>query len=131
MPDFHFPAKRESTARFGQILEPAPAPEYAVSSTLWQDLQDYAAQQKASGNGFGFGIANPDGVARTLSARYHKGWGKRPRRLTARECSRLMGFDEWCEDRIVVSDTQACRQFGNAIVPKVIEAVGREILRVL
>ncbi len=140
MPDFRFPEKRERTARFGQILEPSPDPKYTLSPKLWQYLQDYAAKHKAAGNGFGFGIANPDGVARTLSARYHKdgseilvdqGPGNRPRRLTPGECARLMGFDKWCEDRIVVSDTQAYRQFGNAVVPKVIEAVGREIVRVL
>jgi DNA (cytosine-5)-methyltransferase 1 len=39
-----------------------------------------------------------------------------------------MGFDE---KDIVVSDTQAYRQFGNAVVPKVVEAVGRQVLAVL
>jgi DNA (cytosine-5)-methyltransferase 1 len=39
-----------------------------------------------------------------------------------------MGFDDV---KIVVSDTQAYRQFGNAVVPKVVEAVGREITKVL
>jgi DNA (cytosine-5)-methyltransferase 1 len=33
--------------------------------------------------------------------------------------------------KIVVSDTQAYRQFGNAVVPKVVEAVARRILRVV
>jgi DNA (cytosine-5)-methyltransferase 1 len=40
-----------------------------------------------------------------------------------------MGFDERL--KIVVSDTQAYRQFGNAVVPPVVEAVGREIIRVV
>jgi DNA (cytosine-5)-methyltransferase 1 len=39
-----------------------------------------------------------------------------------------MGFDE---KKIVVSDTQAYRQFGNAVVPKVVEAVGKQILKVM
>jgi DNA (cytosine-5)-methyltransferase 1 len=39
-----------------------------------------------------------------------------------------MGFDE---KKIVVSDTQAYRQFGNAVVPKVVEAVGRQIIKVM
>jgi site-specific DNA-cytosine methylase len=42
-----------------------------------------------------------------------------------------MGFDAWCEKKIVVSDTQAYRQFGNAVVPKVIEAIGREMIGLL
>jgi DNA (cytosine-5)-methyltransferase 1 len=82
------------------------------------------------GNGFGFGLADLNGVSRTLSARYHKDGseilipqlGKNPRRLTPHECLRLMGFDE---KPIVVSDTQAYRQFGNAVVPKVAYAVGK------
>jgi DNA (cytosine-5)-methyltransferase 1 len=140
MPPFGFPEKRKRSTRFGDILEPSPDPKYTLSEKLWQYLQNYAAKHKAAGNGFGFGIADPDGVARTLSARYHKdgseilvgqGPDLRPRRLTPKECARLMGFEPWCGDRIVVSDTQAYRQFGNAVVPKVIEAVGREILRVL
>ncbi len=139
-PDFHFPAPRERDANFGDILQPNPDPKYTLSPKLWQYLRDYAAKHKAKGNGFGFGIADPAGVARTLSARYFKdgseilvdqGKRKRPRRLTPRECARLMGFPAWCEEKIVVSDTQAYRQFGNAVVPKVIESVGREIVRVL
>ena len=62
-----------------------------------------------------------------------------PRRLTPREAARLMSFDEEMallfghEDGFpqVVSDTQAYRQFGNAVVTKVIEAVGQQIIPVL
>ena len=73
-------------------------------------------------------------VARTLSARYHKDGseiliaqkGTRPRRLTPVECARLMGFAhgdrEW---HIPVSDTQAYRQFGNAVVVPAVEALAR------
>lgn len=136
-PDFWFPEVPEAVQWFGSILDAAPPAKYTLSAGLWQYLQDYAAKHRAKGNGFGFGIANPEGVARTLSARYHKdgseiliaqGEGKIPRRLSPRECTRLMGFPAWCEDRIVVSDTQAYRQFGNAVVPKVIEAIGRGIV---
>lgn len=140
VPNFHFPPGDGSTTTFGEILEPAPDEKYTLSEKLWLYLQNYAAKHKAAGHGFGFGIADMQGVARTLSARYYKdgseilvsrGEGERPRRLTPRECARLMGFEPWCEDKIVVSDTQAYRQFGNAVVPKVIEAVGRQILQVL
>lgn len=139
-PDFRFPPSRQTTLRFGDILEPRPDPKYTLSPKLWQYLQDYAAKHKAAGNGFGFGIADMNGVARTLSARYFKdgseiligqGEDQLPRRLTPRECARLMGFETWCEDKIVVSDTQAYRQFGNAVVPRVVEAVALEILQVL
>lgn len=118
------------------ILEPNPDPKYTLTDHLWTYLQAYAKKHQALGHGFGFGLANLDGVTRTLSARYFKDGseilipqdGKNPRRLTPLECARLMGFGD---RRTPVSDTQAYRQFGNAVVPKVAEAVGKEILKVL
>jgi len=90
------------------------------------------------GNGFGFGLFGEDDVARTLSARYHRdgseilisqGKRKNPRRLTPRECARLMGFfgPDGEPFHISVSDTQAYRQFGNAVVVPAVEAVARHM----
>lgn len=106
--------------------------KYTLTPKLWEYLQNYAAKHRAAGNGFGYGLVGPDSVARTLSARYHKdgsevlvdqGPGQRPRRLTPRECARLMGFPETFE--IPVSDTQAYRQFGNSVVVPMFSEVGR------
>ncbi|HYA16263.1 MAG TPA: DNA (cytosine-5-)-methyltransferase [Bryobacteraceae bacterium] len=138
VPWFRFPAA-EATPVLRDILENSPDPKYTLTPHLWNYLQKYAEKHREKGHGFGFGIADPDGITRTLSARYYKdgseiliGQNERPpRRLTPRECARLMGFDRWCEEKIVVSDTQAYRQFGNAVSPKVVEAIGREILKVL
>ena len=104
------------------ILEDNPADKYTLSDKLWTYLQNYAAKHRAAGNGFGYGIADPNGVSRTLSARYYKDGseiliaqeGKNPRRLTPRECARLQGFPD--SFKIVVSDTQAYKQFGNSVV---------------
>lgn len=104
------------------ILEDNPDDRYTLSDKLWIYLQNYAAKHKAAGNGFGYGIADPSGVARTLSARYYKDGseiliaqnGKNPRRLTPRECARIQGFPD--SFKIVVSDTQAYKQFGNSVV---------------
>jgi DNA (cytosine-5)-methyltransferase 1 len=136
-PAFEYPqTPNRAKPKLRDILDPAPDPKYTLTPHLWNYLQQYAAGHRAKGNGFGFGIADPDGITRTLSARYYKdgseiliaqGKRKPPRRLTPAECGRLMGFDE---KPIVVSDTQAYRQFGNAVVPKVVEAVGRQILKV-
>lgn len=51
----------------------------------------------------------------------------RPRRLTPRECARLMGFEspQGYRFRIPVSDTQAYRQFGNSVIVPVFAAVAR------
>ena len=107
-------------------------PKYTLSDKLWNYLQAYAAKHKAKGNGFGFGMVTPEDTARTLSARYYKdgseilvrrGPRSNPRRLTPRECARLMGFpDDW---QIPVSDTQAYRQFGNSVAVPVVKAVAK------
>jgi DNA (cytosine-5)-methyltransferase 1 len=106
--------------------------KYTLSNKLWDYLQDYAAKHKAAGNGFGFGLVTKDSVSRTLSARYYKdgseilinqGKRKNPRRLTPRECARLMGFPE--DFKIPVSDTQAYRQFGNSVIVPVMTEVAR------
>jgi len=109
--------------------------KYTLTPKLWQYLQNYAAKHKAKGNGFGFGLVGPNDVARTLSARYYKDGSeilvrqknKNPRRLTPRECARLMGFDRPGEEPMIipVSDTQAYKQFGNAVVVPVVEAVAQ------
>jgi len=109
--------------------------KYTLTDHLWEYLQAYAAKHKAAGNGFGFGLVTPDDIARTLSARYYKdgseiliSQGKRrnPRRLTPRECARLMGFPD--SFVIPVSDTQAYKQFGNCVIVPVIEEVARIVL---
>jgi DNA (cytosine-5)-methyltransferase 1 len=110
------------------------ADKYTLTPNLWEYLQNYAKKHREAGNGFGFGMVGKDSVARTLSARYHKdgseilvsqGPDKRPRRLTPRECARLMGYPE--DFPITVSDTQAYRQFGNSVVVPVIRAIAEHM----
>lgn len=111
--------------------------KYVLSNDLWTYLQNYRAKHEKRGNGFGYGLFNKQGIARTLSRRYHKdgseilidrGRGKNPRRLTPRECSRLMGFDFGRRRFKIppsVSDTKAYQQFGNAVVVPVIDEIAR------
>lgn len=119
------------------ILDPEVPEKYTLTAHLWAYLQNYKAKHAAAGNGFGFGLCGPNDVARTLSARYYKDGseilveqkGNRPRRLTPRECARLMGYDKPGESnfKITVSDTQAYKQFGNSVVVPVIEAIARHM----
>jgi DNA (cytosine-5)-methyltransferase 1 len=116
-------------------------PRYTLSDHLWQYLQDYAAKHKAKGNGFGCSVFSEGDVARTLSARYHKDGSeiliaqkrKNPRRLTPRECARLMGFERKGQTPFViprsVSDTQAYRQFGNSVVVPVVEEIAKLVVQ--
>ncbi len=111
--------------------------KYTLSDHLWEYLQAYAEKHRKKGNGFGFGLVGPEDVSRTLSARYYKDGSeilirqakKNPRRLTPRECARLMGFDltNGRDFKIPVSDTQAYKQFGNAVAVPVVEAVAKHM----
>lgn len=131
------PDQKYVVGNIGNVAE-----KYTLTDKLWDYLQRYREKHQAAGNGFGFGMVGPDSVARTLSARYHKdgseilvsrGVGKNPRRLTPRECSRLMGFDEprGADFVIPVSDTQAYRQFGNSVVVPVIKAIAGHMQQAL
>ena len=111
--------------------------KYTLSDGLWIYLQQYAEKHREKGNGFGFGLPNIDGITRTLSARYYKDGseiliaqeGKNPRKLTPRECARLQGYDD--SYKIVVSDTQAYKQFGNSVVVPLIKEVAGNIVSVM
>lgn len=121
--------------KLGAILDEDVPDKYTLTEKLWDYLQGYKAKHQKAGNGFGYSMFGPDDVTRTLSARYYKDGsevlveqpGKRPRRLTPRECARLMGFDApgSSEFQIPVSDTQAYRQFGNAVVVPAVRAVAQ------
>lgn len=112
--------------------------KYTLTDNLWTYLQNYKKKHQAAGNGFGFGMVTAESVTRTLSARYYKdgseiliyqGEKKNPRRLTPRECARLMGFPDSFE--IPVSDTRAYKQFGNSVVVPVMQAVARAMQPIL
>lgn len=134
---FEWPEIKDRHPRVRHILESEVDNKYTLSDDLWNYLQGYAAKHREKGNGFGYGLANFDGITRTLSARYYKDGSeilipqqeKNPRRLTPRECARLMGFPD--SFLIPVSDTQAYRQFGNSVVVPVVTSVAEVIVRTL
>jgi len=133
-PSFVFPKPPKKAPTLKTILEDKVDRKYILTDHLWKYLQDYAEKHRRKGNGFGFGLVNESSVARTLSARYYKDGseilietkGGNPRRLTPRECARLMGFPD--SFRIPVSDTQAYRQFGNSVVVPAVEAVAKAMV---
>lgn len=137
--NFIFPKQHEATRCVREILDPNVDPKYTLSDKLWTYLQNYAEKHRAKGNGFGYGLVNLDGITRTLSARYYKdgseilipqGEGKNPRKLSPRECARLMGYpDTYRID--LVSDVQAYRQCGNSVVVPLITAVSEQIIKTM
>ncbi len=137
--NFSFPDLGEPVQKIKDILENCPDPKYTLTDKLWNYLQSYAKKHKAKGNGFGFGLTDVNGVSRTLSARYYKdgseilipqGKEMNPRRLTPRECARLMGYpDEYIINR--VSDVQAYRQCGNSVVVPLITVVSERLVNTM
>ena len=137
--EFEFPEQHEATRSVKEILDPNIDPKYTLTNKLWAYLQNYAEKHRAKGNGFGYGLVDLNGITRTLSARYYKdgseilipqGEGKNPRRLSPRECARLMGYpDQYRIDR--VSDVQAYRQCGNSVIVPLITAVSEQIIKTL
>lgn len=136
---FEFPLQPKSKMAIKDILEKNVDSKYTLSDKLWEYLQNYAERHKARGNGFGYGLVDLNGIARTLSARYYKdgseilipqGKNKNPRRLSPRECARLMGYpDIYRLDQ--VSDVQAYRQCGNSVVVPLITSVSEQIIKTL
>jgi len=114
---FKFPELKDVSHKIRNILEPEVDPKYTLTDKLWVYLQNYAKKHQDSGNGFGFGLVDLDGIARTLSARYYKDGseilipqegGLNPRRLTTRECARL-----W--DMMINISLMKCRMYRHTI----------------
>ncbi|MBR6032996.1 MAG: DNA (cytosine-5-)-methyltransferase [Bacteroidaceae bacterium] len=136
---FTFPKQHKAKRTVSEILDPNIDPKYTLSDKLWTYLQNYAEKHRAKGNGFGYGLVDLNGITRTLSARYYKdgseilipqGEGKNPRRLSPRECARLMGYpDSYILD--AVSDVQAYRQCGNSVIVPLISAVSKQLVKTM
>jgi len=132
---FEFPELVDKRPKLEDILEKKVDKKYTLHDGTWNSLQRHLIKHRAKGNGFGYNIADKKGIAKTLSARYYKdgaeilipqGQKRNPRKLTPRECARLMGFPE--SFKIPVSDNQAYRQFGNAVVSPVVKEIAKVIV---
>lgn len=132
---FVFPNIPNLKPKLKNILETNIDEKYILSDKLWRWLQNHAKKHATKGNGFGFRIADREKTACTLSARYYKDGSEiliprrhgNPRKLTPRECARLMGFPD--SFVIPVSNMQAYMQFGNSVTVPVVYLIGYEMLK--
>jgi DNA (cytosine-5)-methyltransferase 1 len=136
--DFVFPKPTGIPTRVGDILETVVDKKYTISDNLWKGHQGRKERNKANGKGFGYSLFNADSpYTNTITARYYKDGveilidqpDKNPRKVTPREASYLQGFPK--DFKIVVSDNQAYKQFGNSVAVPVIKAIAEQIKKQL
>lgn len=136
--DFKFPEEINKKTKVGDILIDNPDSKYTISDKIWESHQLRKERNRAKGNGFGYSLFNEESpYTSTISARYYKDGseiliaqeGKNPRKLTPREAARLQGYPD--SFKIVVSDTQAYKEFGNSVPVNMINAVAQEMYKSL
>lgn len=150
---FEFPKGNKKKVCIRDIMDPAPIPsKYYLSDTYVETLKRHKARHEAKGNGFGYEIRDLDGIAGTIvcggmgrernliiDAREHsliptthiKGEINKDsiRKMTPREWARLQGFPE--DFKLELADASLYKQFGNSVTVNVIEAIAREVKKVL
>lgn len=153
--DFHFPLGlteerhpilkdediiKVAKTRLGDILLPIVDEKYTISERLYAGHLRRKQNHKNKGNGFGFSLFSGDSpYTSTISARYYKDGseilieqdGNRPRKLHPIEAARLQGFPIGAGFNIVVSDTQAYKQFGNSVAVPMVTAIANQIFEQL
>lgn len=123
--------------------------KYYLSTTYLETLRKHKERHKNKGNGFGFEIIPNDGIANAVVC---GGMGRERnlvhddrltnfqpvtkikgkvnqegiRKMTPREWARLQGFPD--HFKIIVSDVQAYKQFGNSVAVPAIEATAKKLI---
>lgn len=151
--DFQYPEPTNKNVVLDDILEENEVSvKYYLSTTYLQTLKNHRARHESKGNGFGYEIIPNDGTANAVVC---GGMGRernlvfddrltnfKPitnitgkvneegiRKMTPREWARLQGFPD--NFKIVVSDAQAYKQFGNSVAVPAIQATAEIIIEKL
>ena len=148
---FAYPEQQEEKPVLEDILEEETVSvKYYISDTYLNTLKKHRARHEAKGNGFGYEIIKKDGVANAVvcggmgrernlvrderltdftPVTKIKGRVNREyvRRTTPREWARLQGFPD--SFKIIVSDVQAYKQFGNSVAVPAIQATAAEVIK--
>lgn len=131
-------ATKAKIVKLGDILLPEVDKKYTISDKLYSGHIRRLKEHKEKGNGFGFSMFNSESpYTSTISARYYKDGSEilvqqddaNPRKLSPVEAGRLQGYPIDKSFKIVVSDVQAYKQFGNSVSVPVVKAVAKEIIK--
>lgn len=148
--EFEYPKPTKKEVALSDILEEKEVSvKYYLSTTYVDTLREHRARHESKGNGFGYEIIPNNGTANAvvcggmgrernlvlddrltnfIPITHIKGEVNREgiRKMTPREWARLQGFPE--EFKIVVSDAQAYKQFGNSVAVPAIQATAKKII---
>ena len=133
MAEFVFPKKIDLNCTLQDLLEHNVDQKYFLSEKILPTILSNGTGGYNAKSEIDLTIARP--LCATM-AKMHRACQDnyvtqegRVRRLTPRECARLQGFDD--KFLIPVSDSQAYKQFGNAVTVNVSAAVAREVRNTL
>lgn len=150
---FNYPEPTNKQEVLENVLETEEVSvKYYLSTTYLNTLRKHRARHESKGNGFGYEIIENDGTANAVVCggmgrernliRDYKLTNFVPvtnitgevnkegvRKMTPREWARLQGFDD--KFKIVVSDAQAYKQFGNSVAVPAIQATAKNIIDTL
>lgn len=151
--EFVFPKGHETDKTIRDILEDAPiSSKYYVSDVYLAAMRAHKARHASKGNGFGYVVRDLDDIAGAIVCGGmgrernlivdHRPHSMEPvtkikgnindediRKMTPREWARLQGFPD--SYRLTLADTNLYKQFGNSVTVNVIEAIAKEIKRVI
>ena len=147
---FEYPESSNENVILEEVLEENEVSvKYYLSTKYLQTLREHRARHESKGNGFGYEIIPNEGTANAVVC---GGMGRernlviddrlsnfKPvtnisgkvnregiRKMTPREWARLQGFPD--NFKIVVSDAQAYKQFGNSVAVPAIQATALKII---
>jgi len=148
--EFEYPKQETVAKKLKDILEKKVVnAKYYLSNQYLTTLKNHKERHASKGNGFGYEIIDPQGVANAIVV---GGMGRERnlvldfklkdltpttkivggintegvRKLTPREWARLQGFSD--KFIIPVADASAYKQFGNSVAVPAIQATGEKII---
>lgn len=131
--EYKFPEKKELDITLQDLLEQEVNSKYFLSDRILPTILSNGTGGYKAKSEIDLKIARP--LCATM-AKMHRACQDnyvtqkgRVRRLTPRECARLQGFSDTFE--IPVSDSQAYKQFGNAVTVNVSRAVAQSVKNTL